>query len=366
MKKTRLIPYLFIAALLFLSCVTPVVQVQAEHSEPSSLFDIEPFIDGSNQEWAIEMLSMFDNSEEKIRFYDFLLHAYTFLMRYDGHNYTHEYYNVRDQWLSFLEEIPSNDIEQMLEDEAWTIDIFYPIERPFDLSLDEFIHVYFTFIDANPQFMSHPMFAEIMVPVSIPCDVGRTPGINVLAYWAFAERRQEAYQHFINTFEPIPWEPGRYLGVWSDYPVIIHVPPDQEEEEMEVAEESEEAEELEEIEEIEELEETEELEEEWEDDNDSYEESGNDQDQAASRQNLILFSILGAILLLAITIFVIIRRKAGKEPEIHVEPFEHEEQGEKSSSESMITINCEFCGARINVAKGKSQKCPYCDCIIKH
>ena len=355
MKKTRLILYLFIAVLLFLSCVIPIVPVQANHIESPSLYEIEPFIDGSNQEWAIEIFSQFDNSEEKIRLYNFLLQAYTYLMIYDRQDYLEEYYFVKGLWLEWTEDYPNENarqqeahdrINQLLDDEAWFINIFYPLERPFDLTGDEFVQVFFTFRDANPQFSSHPMFAEIAIPVTYEGEDGLTPGIVILAYWAFEDRRQKAYEYFLNTFEPVPWQPGDFWGDWSNQqppPAIIHVSPDTEE-----------------WEDVEELEDTEEL----RDNNDPSRESENDQDQTALRRNLILLSTLGASLLLAITIFVTRRRKPSEEPEIHEEIPEQKEQEKKVNIDSMITINCKFCGARVNIVKGKSQKCPYCDCII--
>ena len=352
MEKNRLIPYLLIVALLFLGCVAPIVQVQANHNEPLLLFEIEPFIDGSNQEWAIEILSMSDNSKEKIRYYDFLLHAYTYLMRYDEQDYMREYYDVKELWLGWIENYPNetaeqqdahHDIEQMLEDEAWAIDIFYPVERPFALTHDESTDVFFTFVDANPQFMSHPMFAQIIPPVGLTCDDGITPGITVLAYWAFAERRQGAYEYFIDTFEPIPWEPGRHLGEWSDHPIIIHVSPDQIEttgvRELEGAEEP-------------------------GGNNVLTEDSENHQGQTVLRRNLILLSTLGALLLLATTIFVTKRKKTSRESEIRVDTLEDEKQETESNARPMVTVTCNFCGARVNVVIGKSQKCPYCDCIV--
>jgi hypothetical protein len=335
MKKNRPIYYLLIIVFIFLGCVNPRLQVQASHNEAPPFGDIEPFIDGSDQEWAIEKLSLFDNSKEKIRYYNFLLYAYTFLMRYDEQNYNREYYEVKELWLDFLEGTTCDHIEQILEDETWTIDIFYPLERPFALTLDEFTQVFLIFKDANPQFMSHPMFTDIISPVGSSCDIGVTPGLSVKAYWAFAERRQEAYQYFVDTFEPIPWQPSSNLGVWSEQPVIIHVSSYQ----GEVIEET--------WNNIELLE--------------NYE---SNQGMEASRVNPILLFILGVAVLLVINISAIRHRKTAEETEIHVQPFEPKELDNKINIESMITIHCDFCGARNNIVKGSSEICPYCDCII--
>ena len=355
MKKNRLTLYLLIVVLLFLGCATPIVQIQASHSETSSLYEVEPFIDGSNQEWAMDIFSQFDNGEEKIRLYNFLLQAYTYLMIYDRRDYLEEYNHVKELWLGWVEDYPDetarqqeahDEINQLLDDEAWIIDISYPLERPFDLTDDEFVQVFFTFRDANPQFSNHPMFAEIAIPVTYRCENGLNPRISILAYWAFEDRRQEAYEYFRNTFEPVPWQPRDFWGEWSNQqppPVIIHVSPDQVETagvgELEGAEEP-------------------------GGNNDSSEDSEHDQGQATLRRNLILFSTLGAFLLLVTTIIVIRRKKASKEPDVSEESLEEKKQETEINAKPMVTVTCNFCGARINVVKGKSQKCPYCDCII--
>lgn len=309
---------------------------------------------------------MSDNSHETIRLYDFLLHGYTYLMRVDEQDYLEEYYSVKEQWLGWLrdssnetaeEQEAHSDIEQMIEDEGWAIDIFYPLERPFALTSVEFIDVFFIFIDANPQFMSHPMFADMIIPVTRQCEMGISPGITIFAYWAFADRRQEAYQQFMDSFEPIPWQPGRRFGGWNNHPpVIIDVFPGQ----VDVGD----AEDIvitNTLEELQNLEDAEGL----RDNNDSIEDRENYPEQDVLRRNLILVSTLGAFLLLATTIFVTKRKRANQEPGIHEEIDEHKEQGQEGNTDSMITINCDFCGARVNVVKGKSQQCPYCDCIIR-
>ena len=337
----------------------------ANHNESSSFFDIEPFIDGSNQEWAMEMLSMFDNNDEKIRLYSFLLHAYTYLMKFDEQDFLEEYYFVKELWLKWLRDSPNEtaeeqeshrDIEQIIEDEGWVIDIFYPLERPFTLTSNEFIDVFFVFVDANPQFLEHPMFADMIIPVTHLCEVGISPGITIFSYWAFADRRQEAYQHFINTFDPIPWQPGRHFDGWDNHPpVIIDVFPVQrnvdDPEELVITDTWKELQNLEDAEGL-------------EDNSDSFEDYENHQNQENPRRNLILFSTLGAFLLLATTILVAKGKRGNQETEILEEVDEHKEQEQEVNTDSMITINCDFCGARVNVIKGKSQKCPYCDCII--
>ena len=176
---------------------TATVSIIATVLERESVFDkIEPYTVGSNQEWALWALSQLDNSAEKIRLYNFLLRAHTYLMLYDERDLTTEHRTVKNQWLNFLEEIPSEQVREMLDDENWTIDIWYPLEKPFRLSQEEFLQTYWYFSDANPQF-----FMNRIIPVTMSCDIGLTPGLSISAYWAFAERRQETYNNIQNTFD---------------------------------------------------------------------------------------------------------------------------------------------------------------------
>lgn len=124
---------------------------------------------------------------EKMRLYDFLFQAHTYLMHYDMRDFTYEYDFVKGLWLDFLEEIPSEDVRTMLANEKWIIDIYFPLEEPFRLSYEEFLEAFFYFLEANPQF-----FLARIVPVVWECDIGLTPWLSIYAYWAFAERRQEA------------------------------------------------------------------------------------------------------------------------------------------------------------------------------
>ena len=183
-----------------------------------SFGNIEPYTIGSNQEWALWALSQLDNSTEKIRLYNFLLRAHTYLLIYDDRDYTDEYYFVKNQWLSFLEEIPCENVRLMLDDENWTIDIWYPLESPFQLSCEEFLQTYLYFLDANPQF-----FLSRIVPVTMHCDAGLTPGISISAYWAFANRRQEAYNNIQNTFDAFKFHLENTIDTNNQFHVVRYV-----------------------------------------------------------------------------------------------------------------------------------------------
>jgi len=180
--------------------------------------NIVPYTVGSNQEWGLRTLSQLDNSAEKIRLYNFLLRAHTYLLIYDRHDYIDEYNFVKNLWLDFLEEIPSEQIRHMLDDENWTIDISYPLETPFNLNNEEFVQTYHYFQDANPQF-----FLTRTIPVTIQCDVGLTPWISISAYWAFADRRQDAYNNIQDMFNDFKSQMHNDIDVTNPYHVVRYV-----------------------------------------------------------------------------------------------------------------------------------------------
>ena len=184
----------------------------------SDFWSIELYTVGSNQEWAFWALSQLVNSEEKIRLYDFLMRANTYLLRYDMNNYVEEYNFTKNLWLGFLEEIPSEDVELMLDDENWLIDITFPVDKPFRLSNDEFIQTYLYFKDANPQF-----FLNFSVPSHMACDEGLTPIITVSAYWAFASRRQEAYGNIQYMFDAFKQQMKGSIDINNQYQVVRYV-----------------------------------------------------------------------------------------------------------------------------------------------
>ena len=179
---------------------------------------VVPYTTGSNQEWALSALSQLGNSAEKIRLYNFFLRAHTYLMIYDKNDYVEEYEFVRNLWLDFLEKYHVEDIRLMLDDENWTIDIWYPLNEPFRLTQDEFLVVYWYFRDANPQF-----FLNKIAPVTMRCDLGLTPGISVSAFWAFAERRQETYNNIQKMFDDFVAQMSRYVDINNNVRVLMYL-----------------------------------------------------------------------------------------------------------------------------------------------
>lgn len=177
---------------------------------------------GSNQEWALSALSELDNSSEKIRLYNYLLRAHTYLLLYDKQDYTDQYNFWKNQWQNALpdfdEEIQAN-LRQMLDDENWTIDIVYPLENPFKLSLEEFLQVYFYFTDANPQFF----LGRIVASFTLNSNSELLPAITVPAYYAFVVRRQETFNNILYAFDYFKWQLTNSIDISNQYNVVKYV-----------------------------------------------------------------------------------------------------------------------------------------------
>jgi len=182
---------------------------------------IEPYTTGSNQEWAVWALQQLDNNTEKIRLYDFLLRAHSFLMVYDQQNFIEQYYSVKNQWLNAMvdfDEETNNKLQLMIDDENWTIDIVYPLENPFQLSHEEFLLVYFYFADANPQF-----FLNRIVPGTMHSDEGLIPLISIPAYYAFANRRQETHRDILYFFDNFKSQMKQSIDTSNEFYVVKYV-----------------------------------------------------------------------------------------------------------------------------------------------
>lgn len=350
MKITKRFSNLFILFLILLSFAGSMLPVKAAYTNTPAFDEIQPFVIGSNQVWALEVLSQFDNSEEKIRLYDFLLRAYTYLMIYDERDYLDEYYHVKGQWLNLLEEGPDKKIRQMIDDEDWTIDIMYPLGRPFNLTPDEFRQVFFLFQDGNPLLLSNQMFICTIHPVLTLCDLGLTPGISISAYWAFAERRQKAYDQFINSFDtlnPPPWRLNEHRSFYGPSPLLISVFSPQ---------------------------------------GGIIEDTGvtispsispvyyrDDQGNIPSSQIFIFILIIGLSTVAILSLFIMKGKVANKKPEVseNREPeaivviSENRSHEMEKDNGFLVTVTCNSCGARITIAKGKGEKCSYCDCIVR-
>jgi len=183
--------------------------------------DIEPYTTGSNQEWALWTLKQLNNSAEKIRLYDFLLRAHTFLMIYDQQDFIEEYYFVKSLWINAMvnfDEATLNKIQLMIDDENWTIDIAYPLERPFQLSHYEFIIVYRYFTNANPQF-----FLNQLIPGIKQTDEGLIPLISIPAYYAFAERRHKIYKNILYSLDEFNLQMQQSVDINNELCIIKYV-----------------------------------------------------------------------------------------------------------------------------------------------
>ena len=131
---------------LFINRKNKAEQRRPEEEKPKAMTDDE--VDSS--------LTQLDNSAEKIRFYDYLIRAHTYLMIHDEHDYIAEYNEEKESMERDL--VNSNDeatrkrLQSMLDDENWIIYCKYPIKKPFKLTHDEIHQVNNYLRDANPQF----------------------------------------------------------------------------------------------------------------------------------------------------------------------------------------------------------------------
>lgn len=214
-----------LVVIVMIGC-TPRMEIELSPLETSSgnatfFENIEPYTAGSNQEWALSTLYQLDNSEEKIRLYNYLLKAHTYLLLYDEKDYIDEYDYVKNMW---LDDMPNYDAESkaeiqlLLDDENWIIDIIYPVEKPFKLSDEELFQVYCYFTDANPQFFLNQMFFSYFDE-----DIGMTPVICIPAYYAFADRRQEPHDNIQNEFDDFKLQLEKSIDISSKYDVVKYV-----------------------------------------------------------------------------------------------------------------------------------------------
>ncbi|MCL2367443.1 MAG: hypothetical protein FWC72_00460 [Oscillospiraceae bacterium] len=182
---------------------------------------IELYTRGSNQEWALWALSQLENSGEKIRLYEFLMRAHSFLMVYDLHDYLAEYNEVKSQWTDALpdfDEESRESIELMLDDEHWGVDIVFPLDAAFQLTMEEFLSVYFYFTDANPQF-----FLNLIVPGVRHDEDGLVPYITLPAYYVFADRRQAAYHNVLEMFADFAQTMSQSVDMTDEFAVVRYV-----------------------------------------------------------------------------------------------------------------------------------------------
>jgi len=139
-----------------------------------------------NPDCIYAQVELLEFDAEKTRLYDFLYFAYSSLQA-DDRDFIEEYLIVKDQWINAMPDFDEETqviLWQMIDDEDWTIDISIPLDFPFQLNHDEFILVYLYFTKENPQFS-----LNLIIPMTMECDMGLTPYISLPAYYAFADRR---------------------------------------------------------------------------------------------------------------------------------------------------------------------------------
>jgi len=114
------------------------VTIEKGKEPPLDIESIEPYIEGSNQEWALSSLAQLPNSAEMIRYYNYLLRAHTYLMLHDQKNYRPEYDETKKIWDDYLANPPPDlapadreRLKQTLDDENWTIQCEYPLKKLF-------------------------------------------------------------------------------------------------------------------------------------------------------------------------------------------------------------------------------------------
>jgi len=174
-------------------------------SEPPLLHQIDfesvvPYTEGSNQEWALWALAQTPNSAEKIRFYNYLLKARTYMQIHDKNDYTAEY----DEGKKLMEldlqnttdEAYRKHLEFALDDENWTITCKYPVATPFQLSFDEIMQVNDYLRDANPQLLTVRLRSHLDNSFGV-----QYLRLNIHAYYAYANRRQETHKKVTDGFD---------------------------------------------------------------------------------------------------------------------------------------------------------------------
>ena len=171
---------------------------------PLPLIDIEsvvPYTEGSNQEWALWALAQTPNSAEKIRFYNFLLKAHTYMQIYDENDYIAEYNESKANWERQIRETHDEEMRKELElklaNDDFAISCKYPVATPFQLTEDETIQVNTYLRNANPQlFHNHTRRPFLRNTAS-----GQYIELIIYLYYAFAENRQETHKKITDGFD---------------------------------------------------------------------------------------------------------------------------------------------------------------------
>ena len=161
---------------------------------------VTPCTEGSNQEWALWALAQTPNSAEKIRFYNYLLKARTYIQIHDKNDYTAEYNagkeDLKRQIQDATDEATKRRLELTLADENWYINCKYPVATPFQLSFDEIVQVNDYLRDANPQ-----LFLARTRTFLDDSTSGQSVRLSISGYYAYADRRQETHKKVIDGFD---------------------------------------------------------------------------------------------------------------------------------------------------------------------
>ena len=167
---------------------------------PVDIESVVPYTEGSNQEWVLWALAQESNSAEKIRFYNFLLKAHTYMQIYDENDYIAERDEGKARWESLLQntdnEVNRRWYELKLADDSWTIYCKYPTDKPFQLSAYELMQVCYYLHHANPQLFLTRIGSHLENSAS-----GQSVLLSIDAYYAFAKNRQEIHKTIIDGFD---------------------------------------------------------------------------------------------------------------------------------------------------------------------
>ena len=167
---------------------------------PIDIEGVTPYTEGSYQEWVLSSLAQLDKSEEKIRLYNYLLKAFTYVQIHDKKDYTAEYYEGKALMEIDLQNTTNEAVRKRLQlaldDENWLIYCKYPVEKPFQLTHDEIREVCEYLYYGN-----HAIFLNRGTPRLFDSADGQSMGVMIPAYYALAERRQKTHKKIIDGFD---------------------------------------------------------------------------------------------------------------------------------------------------------------------
>ena len=161
---------------------------------------VTPYTEGSNQEWALWALAQTPNSAEKIRFYNFLLKAQTYLQTQDKNDYIAERAegkaSVEFDLNNTQDEALRKILQLALDDENWAISCQYPIMKPYQLTYDEITQVHDYLSAANPQLVLHRVPPRLVDSAN-----GQSIRLSFVAYYSLAENRKKTHKKITDGFD---------------------------------------------------------------------------------------------------------------------------------------------------------------------